>query len=190
MAIYITSIFEYSSQFAIKPSNFLNIFCNGPITDYTSQDLRNPIIMSTVATLLKTKGCAIWHTHPDHSVFDAISIMEEKSVGALAVIKDDKLIGIISERDYARQIVLKGRSSKETLVKEIMTSQVLITHRDQSINDCMVLMTEKKIRHLPVIEDEKIIAMISLGDVVKEIIHGQEIKIKELENYITWEESY
>ena len=146
--------------------------------------------MNTVNTLLKTKGNHVWYTHPEQSVLDAITLMEEKGVGALAVVKDDRLVGIFSERDYARQIVLKGRNSKDTLVKDIMTRQVLVTHRDQSINDCMVLMTEKKVRHLPVMEDDKLIGMISLGDVVKEIIHDQEIKIKELENYIGWEEYY
>ena len=146
--------------------------------------------MSTVNTLLKTKGNHVWYTHPEHSVFDAITLMEEKGVGALAVVKDDRLVGIFSERDYARQVILKGRKSKDTLVKDIMTCQVLVTHRDQSINDCMVLMTEKKIRHLPVMEEDRLIGIISLGDVVKEIIHDQAIKIKELENYISWEEYY
>ncbi len=146
--------------------------------------------MSTVDTLLNSKGCHIWHTHPENSVLEAITLMEEKGVGALAVVKDDRLVGIISERDYARQVILKGRTSIDTLVKDIMTRQVLVTHRDQSINDCMVLMTEKKIRHLPVMDDNKLIGIVSLGDVVKEIIHDQEIKIKELENYISWEEYY
>jgi len=146
--------------------------------------------MSTVDTLLNAKDRQVWHTHPDQSVLDAITLMEEKGVGALAVVNDDSLVGIISERDYARQVILKGRTSKDTLVKDIMTRKVLVTHREQSTNDCMVLMTEKKIRHLPVMEDNKLVGMISLGDVVKEIIRGQEIKIKELENYISWEECY
>jgi len=146
--------------------------------------------MSTVDTLLNSKDQQVWHTHPDQSVLDAITLMEKKGVGALAVVKDDSLVGIISERDYARQVILKGRTSKDTLVKDIMTRQVLVTHREQSTNDCMVLMTEKKIRHLPVMEDNKLVGMISLGDVVKEIIREQEIKIKELESYISWEECY
>jgi len=146
--------------------------------------------MSTVDTLLITKGNHVWHADPEQSVFDAITLMEEKGVGALAVVKDDKLVGIFSERDYARQVVLKGRTSKETLVRDIMTRQVLVTHREQSTNNCMALMTEKKIRHLPVMDGDKLVGMISLGDVVKEIILGHEIKIKELENYISWEENY
>ena len=146
--------------------------------------------MSTVETLLNTKGCQVWHTHPEQSVLEAITLMEKKGVGALAVVHEDRLVGIVSERDYARQVILKGRRSKDTLVKDIMTRQVLVTHRDQSINDCMVMMTEKKIRHLPVMDAETLVGMISLGDVVKEIIHDQEIKIKELENYISWEECY
>ena len=146
--------------------------------------------MSTVDTLLNTKGRQVWRTHPEQTVLEAITLMEEKAVGALAVVKDDKLVGIISERDYARQVVLKGRTSKDTQVKDIMTRQVLVTHREQSTNECMALMTEKKIRHLPVIEGDELIGMISLGDVVKEIIRGHEIKIKELENYISWEENF
>jgi len=146
--------------------------------------------MSTVDTLLNTKGSQVWHMHPEQSVLDAITLMEEKGIGALAVVKDEKLVGIISERDYARQVILKGRTSKDTLVKDIMTRQVLVTHKEQSTNECMALMTEKKIRHLPVMDGDKLIGMISLGDVVKEIILGHEIKIKELEHYISWEEYY
>jgi len=146
--------------------------------------------MSTVGTLLNTKGNHVWHAHPEQSVLDAITLMEEKGVGALAVVKDDRLVGIFSERDYARQVILKGRTSKDTLVKDIMTRQVLVTHSEQSTNDCMALMTEKKIRHLPVMHGDKLVGMISLGDVVKEIIRGHEIKIQELENYISWEENY
>ena len=146
--------------------------------------------MSTVDTLLSSKGCQVWHTQPEQSVLDAITLMEQKGVGALAVVDGDRLVGILSERDYARQVILKGRRSKDTLVKDIMTRQVLVTHKDQSINDCMVMMTEKKVRHLPVMNDETLVGMISLGDVVKQIIHDQEIKIKELENYISWEECY
>jgi len=131
--------------------------------------------MSTVETLLNTKGCQVWHTHPEQSVLAAITLMEKKGVGALAVVHEDRLVGIVSERDYARQVILKGRRSKDTLVIDIMTRQVLVTHKDQSINDCMVLMTKNKVRHLPVMDDETLVGMISLGDVVKEIIHDQEM---------------
>jgi len=146
--------------------------------------------MANVDVLLNNKDQGVWSISPKSTVFDAIKLMEEKSIGALAVTKDDDLVGIISERDYARKVFLKGRSSHDTKVEDIMTSDVIFTHPEQDIEDCMVLMSEYHIRHLPVMQDKVLVGMISLGDVVKQIIKDQKIKIKHLEKTITWGESY
>lgn len=140
--------------------------------------------MQTVKELLDVKGHQVWSIAPDASVFEAIQLMAEKEVGALLVMEVDKPVGIISERDYARKIILKGRSSHETTIQEIMTTRVLYAHPDQRIEECMALMTEKRIRHLPVIEDEHVVGMISIGDLVKAIIATQQFMIEQLEHYI------
>ena len=141
--------------------------------------------MTTVRQILETKGHDIWSVAPDAAVFDAIKLMADKNVGALIVLDGDKLKGIISERDYARKVILKGKSSKETLVKGIMSTDVITILPESSINECMALMTLKRIRHLPVIEHDKLLGIISIGDVIKAIIAEQEFTIKQLENYIT-----
>ena len=146
--------------------------------------------MSNVERLLENKGREVWSIRPDESVFNAIKLMDEKCIGALAVIQHDILVGIISERDYARKVILKGRSSKDTHVEEIMTRQILYTFPEQNIEQCMKVMTENNIRHLPVIDNSQIVGMISLGDIVKEIIADQQFRIQRLEHYLTWEESY
>jgi len=116
--------------------------------------------------------------------------MDDKGVGALAVVSKGQLAGIISERDYARKVILKGRSSRETLVKEIMTTHVYHTIPEDEVESCMLVMTKHHIRHLPVLDDKVLVGMISLGDVVKEIIKQQQDKIKQLEHTVTWQESY
>jgi len=146
--------------------------------------------MIKVDKLLEKKGSQIWHIGPEETVFEALQIMGDKGVGALCVMLNGELVGIISERDYARKVILKGRISRETKVKDIMTRHVFHTHPEQNIEECLVLMNEKRIRHLPVIDDSKMVGMISTGDVVKEIISDQKYTIKQLENYISWEESY
>lgn len=146
--------------------------------------------MTTVEKLLQGKSADVWNISPDATVYDAILKMDEKSIGALAVILNDELIGIISERDYARKIILKNRSSKHTKVREIMTTRVFHTFPEQKIEECMAVMTTHHIRHLPVINKNKLVGMISLGDVVKEIISEQQFKIETLEHTISWEESY
>jgi len=146
--------------------------------------------MATVETLLSSKEQGIWSISPANSVYEAIQVMDEKGIGALAVTHNDDLVGILSERDYARKVVLKGRSSRDTSVDEIMTRDVLYTFPEQDIEDCMVMMSEHHIRHMPVIQNEVLIGMISLGDVVKQIIKDQKIKIEHLEQTITWSESY
>ena len=141
--------------------------------------------MKKVNDILKVKGHEIWSIAPDASVYDAIQLMTGKNIGALTVIEDSKLVGMISETDYTRNVALKGRSSHDTSVKEIMTTQVLYVHPEQDIEDCMVLMTEKRTRHLPVLDEGKLIGLISIGDIVKSIIDEQQFTIEQLEHYIT-----
>lgn len=141
--------------------------------------------MKTIKQLLQTKGNAVWTIRPDASVFDAIKLMSDKGVGALPVVEGDKLVGIISERDYARKVILQGRSSRDTQIREIMTAKVYYIRVEQSIEDGMALMTDKHIRHLPVFENERMIGIVSIGDLVREIISQQEFLIGQLENYIT-----
>jgi CBS domain-containing protein len=146
--------------------------------------------MITVGQLLEKKGHELWSVSPDESVYDSIKLMDEKHVGALTVMQNDELIGIISERDYARQVILKNRTSKETKVKEIMTRHVYYTYPNQTIDECLVIINQRRIRHLPVLDDNKMTGMISVGDVVKEIIKEQRYTIEQLENHLSWAESY
>lgn len=140
--------------------------------------------MKTVKELLAAKGQTVWGIHPDHTVYEALSLMAEKNIGALPVIEQDCLVGMFSERDYARSIILKDRRSKETRVREVMTRRVAVVHPDQTDEECMALMTEKRVRHLPVILDDKLIGIISIGDLVKSIISHQNFIIEQLEHYI------
>jgi CBS domain-containing protein len=141
--------------------------------------------MKTVAQLLRSKTHGVLSISPDTAVFHALQLMADKNVGALLVLDGDNLVGIFSERDYARKIILVGKSSKETAVREIMSSHVLYVRPQQTIEDCMALMTDKHVRHLPVLEDERVIGVISIGDVVKGIISEQEFMIEQLQNYIS-----
>ena len=141
--------------------------------------------MTTIAQLLNTKGNQIWSVEPKATIFKALEIMSEKEIGALLVMEDGKLTGIFSERDYARKVILKGKSSKETLVGELMTKKVFYIDPKKTINDCMAIMTDKHVRHLPVIENDKVIGIVTIGDVVNQIISEQEFTIQHLENYIT-----
>lgn len=141
--------------------------------------------MTTVGRLLDTKGHDVWSIAPDASVFDAIKLMADRGIGAVLVMKGEKLVGVVSERDYARKVILQGRSSKDTPVRQIMTDKVFYVRPDQTVEDCMVLMTEKRIRHLPVLDGDRLVGMISIGDVVKSVISEKETLIRQLENYIT-----
>jgi CBS domain-containing protein len=141
--------------------------------------------MKLVKNILDIKGNDIWQVAPDDSVLDAIRMMADKGIGALLVMDGENLAGIVSERDYARKVILKGRSSEKTPVKDIMTSEVVCANPEQSVEECMSLMTENRIRHLPVKQDEKVVGVLSIGDLVKAIIEEQHFTIKQLEMYIT-----
>ncbi|NJN96046.1 MAG: CBS domain-containing protein [Anaerolineales bacterium] len=141
--------------------------------------------MKTVKQLLQTKGAAVWSIGPEAWVIDALKLLAEKEIGALVVVEAGQVVGILSERDYARKVSLQGKSSKTTRVGEIMTEKVVFVRPDQTVEDCMALMTSKRIRHLPVMDGDKLMGVISIGDVVKEVIAHQEFLIGQLENYIT-----
>jgi CBS domain-containing protein len=141
--------------------------------------------MKTVRDILKVKGTDVWCVDPDATVLDALQRMAEKEVGALVVTAGAQVVGLISERDYARKVILHGRASPTTLVKEIMTRLVVHTHLDQSIEECMALVTEKRIRHLPVMAEGKLVGVISIGDLVKSIISDQQFIIEQLVRYIS-----
>ena len=141
--------------------------------------------MTTIAQLLNAKGNQIWSVEPKVTIFEALEVMSEKEIGALLVMEDGKLTGIFSERDYARKVILKGKSSKETAVGELMTKKVFYIDSQKTINDCMAMMTAKRIRHVPVIEDNQVMGIVTIGDVVNQIISEQEVTINHLEKYIT-----
>jgi CBS domain-containing protein len=140
--------------------------------------------MTTVKQVLDQKGREVFSIRPDATVFDAIKKMAEKNVGSLVVMDDDKLIGIITERHYARKVVLEGRASPATPVRTIMETSVVYAKPQQSVEECMAVMTDKKIRHLPVIENGRLIGIISIGDLVQAIISHQQFTIEQLEFYI------
>jgi len=140
--------------------------------------------MNTVKQLLEGKTTRLLSISPDASVFEALQLMAAKDVGALVVLEGERLAGIFSERDYARKVVLVGKFSKETALREIMTAKVLCVRPEQTVDQCMALMTEHRIRHLPVLDGSKVIGVISIGDVVKELLSEQQVIISQLESYI------
>ena len=141
--------------------------------------------MSTVRCILQKKGNAVYSISPNSCVYDALEDLEERNLGSLVVVENGKLIGVFTERDYARKVILKGRSSKETLVRDIMSSRPIFVNPDNTLEDCMRLMSDKFIRHLPVLEDDQLVGVISIGDVVRYTIDEKDFIIGNLEHYIT-----
>ena len=144
-------------------------------------------IAGSVGAILALKGSAVWSIAPNSMVFDAIQVMADKNVGALPVVDNGQLVGMISERDYTRKVSLKGKSSKDTPVREIMTQEVVTVNVADTISECMHLMTDSRIRHLPVMEGKKMIGLLSIGDLVRGIISAQTATIEALEKYISWD---
>ena len=141
--------------------------------------------MATVKQILERKGYDIWSVSPQTTVYEALQQMSEKNVGALLVLENDVLVGVFSERDYARKLILKGKASKDTLVHELMTSDVFYIEPHREIEDCLALMTDKHIRHLPVLENDRLIGIVTIGDIGKQIISDQQFLIEQLEKYVS-----
>jgi len=140
--------------------------------------------MTTLKMLLKDKGHDVWSVHPDDTVLDAIKMLAEKDIGALIVIKDDRPVGIFTERDYARNVYLKGKSSLDTAVRDVMVAPVICVKPDQTVDECMALMTAKRFRHLPIMDGDELVGMVSIGDLVKSVIAEQQFTIEQMEQYI------
>lgn len=141
-------------------------------------------VTTKVQQLLLQKGSEVCSVRPDISVYDALELMSERNIGSLAVMDGERLVGMFSERDYARKIALLGRASRDTRVDEIMTPDVLVVGPEHTVKDCMVMMTERRVRHLPVVHEEQVIGIVSIGDVVKAIISEQSFVIEQLQSYI------
>jgi CBS domain-containing protein len=140
--------------------------------------------MKTVRQLLDSKGSSVVSVTPDSNVFDALKVMDEREIGAVLVVEGGRLVGVMSERDYARKVILKGRSSHDTRVREIMTERVVCARPEHTVPECMALMTSKRVRHLPVLDADRLVGVLSIGDLVKETISEQEFIIHQLESYI------
>jgi CBS domain-containing protein len=141
--------------------------------------------MKTVRQILDKKGWEVYTVTPESTVFDALRLMAEKNIGAVVVVENKNVVGILSERDYARKVVLQGKTSRDTPVSEIMTEKVLYVLPKHTTDECMALMTDKRIRHLPVLDDGKLVGVVSIGDIVNTIIDEDKYIIGQLENYIT-----
>jgi len=141
--------------------------------------------MKTVRDLLKAKGRDIWSVTPETTVYDTLRLMADKNIGAVLILDGNQTVGIFTERDYARQVILKGKASKDTPVHEVMTTRVVFVRPEQTIEDCMALMTDKRCRHLPVLDEGRLAGVLSIGDVVKTVISEKQFIIEQLENYIS-----
>jgi CBS domain-containing protein len=141
--------------------------------------------MSTVRDILATKGRDVWVVSPTNTVLEALAAMAQHEIGAVLVMDGDKLVGILTERDYARKVVLAGRSSKDSQVGDVMTSRVVCVAPERSVDECMALMTDKRVRHLPVLDHKRVVGLVSIGDLVKATIADQEFTIAQLQSYIT-----
>jgi len=167
-----------------RPSGKLGLV---PVTEFAEAWIFAPEgdHMQTVRDILQVKGHTAWSIGPTATVYEALQLMADKDVGALLVLEDGRLAGVFSERDYARKIILKGKSSRETTVREIMTERVITVQSEQTVAECMALMTNHRIRHLPVLEAGQVSGVISIGDVVKALLTEQEFTIEQLQNYIS-----
>lgn len=142
--------------------------------------------MGTVHDILRTKGTTVWSVTPDMTVHDALRLMAEKNIGAVLVLDEGgRIVGLLSERDYARKVALEGRTAQDTLVRDIMSERVMGVRPEQTVEQCMMIMTDRRIRHLPVVDEDGLVGVISIGDVVKAVLSHQEFMIEQLENYIT-----
>jgi len=141
--------------------------------------------MRSVLGVLKDKGNAVWSVHPQDTVLAALRVMADKGVGSVVVVKDERVVGIFSERDYARKGILKGRASADTRVEEIMTPDVFSVSPNHLVTDCLTLMTEQRVRHLPVLEHDRLVGLVSIGDLVKGVMDEQRFLIKRLEEYVS-----
>jgi len=141
--------------------------------------------VQTASEILRIKGNEVWSVKPDDTILNAIQLMADHEVGALLVMDQEKLVGIVTERDYTRKVALEDRSSKDALVKEIMSERVLCARPEQTVKECMALMSDKRARHLPILDHKKVIGVISIGDLVKSIIREQQFEIEALQHYIT-----
>lgn len=140
--------------------------------------------MHTASDILRDKGHGVWSVKPTNTVLEALGVMAEHDIGAVLVLDGDKLVGVLSERDYARKVVLAGRSSRESQVRDVMTAHVVCVSPERSIDECMALMTNKRLRHLPVLDHKRVVGIVSIGDLVKATIDDQQFTIAQLQSYI------
>jgi CBS domain-containing protein len=141
--------------------------------------------MKTVKEILEAKGTEIWSVQPSDTVLDSLRLMSDKGIGSLLVMDGEKLMGIVTERDYARKVILEGKSSKDTSVSDVMTRKVLCVSPERTVDECMALMTDKRARHLPVVDHKRVVGVVSIGDLVKTLINEQQILIDQLQHYIS-----
>jgi len=141
--------------------------------------------MKSVNDILKSKGSDIWAVKPDNTVYESLQLMADKGIGSLLVMDGEKLVGIVTERDYARKVILEGKSSKRSTVAEVMTTRVLCVSPERTVDECMALMTDKRARHLPVLDHKRVIGVVSIGDLVKAMISEQQVLIDQLQHYIS-----
>lgn len=141
--------------------------------------------MKTVKEILEAKGSEIWSVHPSDTVLDSLRLMADKGIGSLLVMDGEKLMGIVTERDYARKVILEGKSSRDTSVSDVMTRKVLCVSPERTVDECMALMTDKRARHLPVVDHKRVVGVVSIGDLVKTLINEQQILIDQLQHYIS-----
>ena len=154
--------------------------------DFAGEDILGMMDVSgTIDKILRQKDSQIWSIHPDATIYDAIKLMAEKNVGALLVMENGKLVGIVSERDYSRKVMLRGKTSRNSYVREIMTTNLTTAHPRETIEDCLRFMTDKHIRHLPVVDGEDLRGVVSIGDLVKEVISSQSATLEQLRDYIS-----